>query len=812
MPVGGIYTYVAPLNWKSQLRVGCRVLVPVKESYTTGFVVKVRPNGRQKQLKEVIDVLDAAPLFDSTLLRLTQWISKYYFCPWGEVLKAALPAGLHQESQLTIRLKEPYSDRLLQKADRLIANGSKMIQAVHEKGEVRFSTLRKIFGQEGLRVILKTLERRGYIEVKRSLGKARVGTLHETWVVLTKPDQMNEGQIEQLRKRAPRQATCLDILTGIEENTIPSSELIKKHGIHRDALQRLRTKGLVEFVKKQIMRDPYKEVPVEAVRNVALTPDQNDVLQQIVPFLRNSEFKAVLLHGVTGSGKTEVYIRALKQTLKCGKKAIVFVPEIVLTSQTVARFRYHFPDRIAVLHSRLSLGERYDMWRRIQEGTVDVVVGARSAVFAPIKPLGLIVIDEEHESAYKQSEFLPRYHARDVAIMRAQFSKAVVVLGSATPSIESYYNATMGKYVKCTLPHRIENRPLPPVTIINLCEERRKGNWGVFSKKLQKKIQEQKDDGQQVILLQNRRGFSSYIQCEECGYVAACRKCNVTLTYHAAERSLRCHYCNARHSAPALCPKCGNYRLRYRGIGTQRIEKEMHTLFPTIKVLRMDVDTTRKKGAHDRLLKLFGHGDADVLLGTQMVAKGLDFPSVGLVGVIDADVGLNLPDFRAGERTFQLLTQVAGRTGRGDIGGEVIIQTYTPDQPSIALAGHHDYLSFYEQELRQRQEVGYPPFNRLINVLVHGKREHEVETQAVKLTEGFCAYADENEIHSIHVLGPAPAPLEKIMENYRWQTLLKGDNPRLLGECVKAGLNVLRTGQHPRGIKVIIDVDPIEML
>ncbi|MFQ6091180.1 MAG: primosomal protein N' [bacterium] len=812
LPVGGVYTYAVPKGWAAQVRVGSRVLVPVRDRRTTGFVVKLKREGNGNRLKEIGDVLDAGPLFDSVLLRLTQWVADYYLCPWGEVLKAALPAGIHLESRRKIRLKEPYSDRLLEKADRLVAEGSRILRAVFEKGELRFDKLKQLVGEEGVSVAVEELERKGYIEVQKSVGPPRVKTLYERWIVLSQPRPLSEHQIQQLKKRAPRQGSCLDLLLKAEGHTMSASELRSRYGIDGPVLQRMRTAGLIRFVEREMVRDPYRGVPIEKARDFVPTAEQSEALRRVERAVRSRAFRVFLLHGVTGSGKTQVYIRAIREVVKRGRKAIVLIPEIALTPQTVARFRGHFADRVAVLHSRLSLGERYDIWRRIQGGAFDIVIGARSAVYAPVRRLGLIVVDEEHESAYKQSDSVPRYHARDVAIVRARLSKAVILLGTATPSLESYHNATTGKYARCALPYRIDHRPLPPVTVVDMCEERKAGNWDIFSNLLREKIEQRWAKGEQVILLQNRRGFSSYIQCEQCGYVAKCRSCNVTLTYHSAEHALRCHYCDARHPAPSLCPKCSGHRLRYRGVGTQRIEKEVQKLFPGIKILRMDVDTTRRKGAHGRILKLFERGEVDVLLGTQMVAKGLDFPRVTLVGVIDADVGLNLPDFRASERTFHLLTQVAGRAGRSELGGEVVVQTFSPDNPAVAFARCHDYASFSKRELEQRRELRYPPFSRLVSILTQGREEEEVRNRAEELAHGIRASLEKGADSFVRVLGPAPAPLTKIMGNYRWQIILKGDDPRLFKECLRAGLSSLSSDQSSKRVRVTVDVDPVDML
>lgn len=813
LPVGKTYTYAVPRDWKTEVQVGCRVLVPVRNRDVTGFVVNVMLDRTGNDVKDIKDILDEKPLFDTVLLQLTRWIADYYLCPWGETLKAALPAGIHVESRQLVSLKEPYSQRMHQKAERIVVGGARIIQAIHEKGEIPVSQLQKVIEQGGLRMALKALEKKGYIDVWSRLARQRVQSLHETWVELGPSNVIDADDLQQMKRRAPRQEMCLRLLLQAEGHRLSATQLRREYGIDKRVLNRLKEANLIQLVQRERTRDPYGGMVFQKTPAVSLTPAQKDALRRITPAIHKGTFKVFLLHGVTGSGKTEVYIKSIQDVLKGGKQAIVLVPEISLTPQTVARFRGQFGDRIAVLHSRLSLGERYDMWRRIHEGDFQIVIGARSAVFAPVRRLGLIVVDEEHEGAYKQSDFHPRYHARSVAIMRAQLDRAVVILGSATPSVESYHNAMVNKYVKCSLPQRIDQRPLPPVTIVDMCQERRAGNKRLFSKLLRGKIADRIEKGEQIILLQNRRGFSSYVQCEQCGYVAKCRKCDVTLSYHATEGSLRCHYCDARHGAPSLCPKCDGHRIRYGGVGTQRIEKELQHLFPTLRVLRMDMDTTRKKGAHERVFRSFQQGKADLLLGTQMIAKGLDFPRVTLVGVIDADVGLNVPDFRACERTFQLLTQVAGRTGRSELGGEVVIQTFSPDHPAIILARTHDYLDFFQSEIKQRQELEYPPFSRLATVLLRGETENKVEQHAQYIVRALQTCVTRKKCKGyIRVLGPAPAPLTRIMGQYRWQVILKGEHPGVLHESIRRSLETTQRDQYAREISVSIDVDPFDML
>jgi primosomal protein N' (replication factor Y) len=539
--------------------------------------------------------------------------------------------------------------------------------------------------------------------------------------------------------------------------------------------------------------------------------------------------RTFLLHGVTGSGKTQVYIEAIRLSLQRGKGAIVLVPEISLTPQIVRRFNTHFPGTVAVVHSRLSPAERHQVWRRTAEGEYRVVIGPRSALFAPVHPLGLLVVDEEHESSYKQYDAGPRYQARDAALVRARIAGAVAVLGSATPSLESYFNAGSGKYELLRLPERIDNVPMPAVDIVDMREERRKEyntlkekfalekapRWKGFQQKslstlLREKITDRLQRGEGIILLQNRRGFAPFVECMDCGYAETCERCSVTLTYHVSRRHLRCHYCGTVYAQHTHCPQCTGASLLLKGIGTQRVEEELSELFPDATVLRMDLDTTSRKGSHERILRKFGSGEAQILLGTQMVAKGLDFPHVTLVGVISADTQMLLPDFRSAERTFQLLTQVSGRAGRSVLKGEVVIQTHQPDHYALKHVLDHDFPAFYDEETETRRELEYPPFSRLVLVECRGENEervrHEAERIGTLLKGGNGMFT---------LLGPSPAVIAKLNNQYRWHIIIKTRRDRdPNGSHVRALLR--KAIPEPRGtrnsVRVIVDVDPAGIL
>lgn len=810
LPLDYPFAYSVPEGLRFELRLGCRVLVPFRNGYITGYVVDLGSEPGVEEPKEIADLLDPEPYFSGEMLRLTRWVADYYLCSWGEALKAALPAGIHPEARQTVRLKGPLPDELLHELERTAPRQAQVAQMLQQRGRMSIKSLAREVGKGGFYSALRQLEKKGYVEVCPEVKGPRVGVKYEQVVRLKDSASRVEGRIEELAHRVPRQAQCLRVLLQ-RGNEVPVREL-SDLGISHRVVQRLQEVGLVEVLPRELLRDPYAGPLFESNQFPSLTPEQHRALRVVIEALERGEYRTVLLRGVTGSGKTEVYLRAIAWALQLGRGAIVLVPEIALTPQTVGRLRAQFGEKVAVLHSRLSPGERYDTWRRVKRGEYRIVVGARSAVFAPVENLGLIVVDEEHETSYKQYDTAPRYHARDVAIMRAKLEGAAVILGTATPSLESYQNARGGKFVLCELPRRIQDRPLPQVQVVDMRQERQAGNWGIFSRLLQQKVEEKLNQGEQVILLQNRRGFSPFVQCWDCGFVLKCPDCNVTLTYHAAGPSMRCHYCNHQEAPPDLCPRCRGHDIKFRGVGTQRVERELHRLFPGVRILRMDLDTTTRKGAHRRILGAFQRGEAEVLLGTQMVAKGLHFPQVTLVGVISADVGLNLPDFRAGERTFQLLTQVAGRAGRGELGGEVIIQTYSPENHAIQCAREHDFLGFFVREVKERRELHYPPFSRLLNVLFRGKDEAEVERAARDFSELLRRnQAGMYDPIFLQVLGPAPAPLTKLRGEYRWQILIKGEKPSQMRELVWNYLENFR-GKRSRRVKVNLDMDPVEIL
>ncbi len=638
------------------------------------------------------------------------------------------------------------------------------------------------------------------------IRKAEIGWKKQLFVRLTKLPAIEE--LEKLRRRAPRQAELLEAIVQLPE-AIPAADLLRQTALDNAALRALVRRGFIELHEQAVERDPHAGEQFIADAEYALNEEQTAALKLIETALASPQtHPPILLHGVTGSGKTEIYLQAIRATLARGKTAIVLVPEISLTPQTVERFKNRFaaaPDMVAVLHSHLSEGERHDEWHKLHSGRAKIVIGARSAIFAPLEDLGLIVVDEEHETSYKQEE-APRYHARDVAVVRAKLEKCAVLLGSATPSLESYYNAARGKYVLSTLTQRVDQCQMPLIRIVDLRQERRKEkSAAILSEKLRSAIETRLTRKEQTILFLNRRGFSTSLLCSNCGKARDCPNCSVALTFHRTNARLSCHLCGHSAAVPKRCPECGENALIYAGFGTEKVEENVATLFPKAVVRRMDADSMTRKEAYRDTLHAFRSGKIDILVGTQMIAKGLHFPNVTLVGIINADLALHLPDFRAGERTFQLLTQVAGRAGRGEAPGEVFVQTYTPFSPSIQFARHHDYAGYFEQELEFREQCKFPPTTHA--VLITARSEHE--THASFSAETLARRLRENLPNEYSISDPAPAPLEKLQGQYRFHILVRGEAIVRLSRLLRQTLDKL---PFPEDVTVAEDVDPYQLL
>ncbi|AGL02245.1 replication restart helicase PriA [Desulfoscipio gibsoniae] len=620
------------------------------------------------------------------------------------------------------------------------------------------------------------------------------------------------AQLPELRRqmtRSPKRLAALE--TALQHPGLNKRELASMAGVSLFVVNQLCAGGILKVETNLPVRDPYPQYRLTEQAQVSLTGEQSRAVQDVADAIRKGRHRAFMLHGVTGSGKTEVYLHCIEQVLGTGRQAITLVPEISLTPQMVRLYKARFGQHVAVLHSRMSDGERYDEWTRIENGSAPVVLGVRSAILAPVPDPGLIIIDEEHEPSYKQEE-APRYHARAVALYRARKSRGVLVLGSATPSLESYCRALPGgEYKLINMRHRINGKSMPNVQLVDMRREVQSGNSAIFSLVLLQKLREKLHNKEQAIIFLNRRGFKTLVVCRECGLVLKCPRCEISLTYHTDGR-LRCHYCNYRVQAPKICPDCGGGQVGYFGTGTQRVEMELSAALPGGRILRMDADTTIRKGSHEQILSAFSNGEADILVGTQMVAKGLDLPGVTLVGVINADSSLHMPDFRAGERTFQLLAQVAGRTGRGDKPGEVLIQTHTPEHYAVQAASRHNYSAFFQSEIAVRKEMGYPPFAKMVRVLLSGKDDAAVQQAAEKIRTQLDGFVEGANGGKIMIVGPAPAPLPRLKEDYRWHIILWSADYRRLRLVMERFQRATGGAAPGKELRMSIDVDPMYIM
>lgn len=804
IPVDHPFTYAVPESLRARAREGMRAVVPVLNRVETGYITGLAHESDVERPKDLMDLPDEDPVFSKAMLDLCRWIADYYCCSWGEALQCAAPAGLRMGRRMRYRLTPDWAG-----TGRLTERQAAILAELHEHGPRTEGQLATVAGRKALSNTLQSLVRRGAVLAEPLLRETGVSIRAERWAKLVEDRVLDTAGLMQLQRRAPKQAAVyLDLLHGQSERAV--SPLLEKHGASFAAVEVLARKGLVTVEEREFYRAPDYHEKAHGGQKFALNADQAAAHEAILRALETRQFQTFLLHGITGSGKTEVYLQAIEVCLAQGRDAIMLVPEISLTPQTVGRFHARFHEQIAVLHSGLSAGERYDEWRRALRGEVRIVVGARSAVFAPLANLGMIVADEEHDTSYKQAE-TPRYHARDVAIMRAKISHAVCVLGSATPSIESYRNSETGKSHRLDLPKRATRSALPEVRIVDMRAEARemKGQI-ILSRTLEEAVRARIAAREQVILLLNRRGHSPFVLCPKCGWVAQCDNCNVSLTYHSHGAALRCHYCNAEHPRPGVCRKCHFNPLLYLGMGTQKAEEYLMRTFSGARVERMDADTTSGKGGHAKILGRFAEGEIDLLIGTQMLAKGHDYPGVTLVGVIHGDAGLSIPDFRAAEQTFQLLTQVAGRAGRGGKAGEVYIQTYRPKHYAVRAAETHDYASFYRQEVAFRESAGYPPFRRMAHFTVESEDPALAERHAMILHRVVRGQVESLGFSGVQLLGPAPATIKRVNTKYRWNLGALSRSAQRLNELVRAARAAFQS-QAAGKVQLKIDLDPYGM-
>lgn len=817
------FDYIVPEVLDEFIDIGSRVAVPFGPRKIQGFVISLHDESdvERSKLREIEDVLDLRPPLNEELIQLARWMSEKYVCHQIVAMQAMIPSALKARYKRYITMGEQ-ADGVPFKQEQ----HAELLSYIMTKNKVETSELLTRFPGQG--AAIKSLLDSGVIaEVQTVLN--RVGKKKEA-IVCPPASAALQRYLQDIPTNAKRQRQVLEFFSDHPE-PLRLADLTADLGVAAQTVRQMAEKGYVSIAYREVFRDPYAHRDYAPSPRLTLTAEQSAVFETICKPLMSRQHAAFLLHGITGSGKTEVYLQAIEQCLQTEREAIVLVPEISLTPQMVERFKGRFGDLVAVLHSRLSHGERYDEWRKIHGGRVKIVIGARSAIFAPFKRLGLIIMDEEHESSYKQEDS-PKYHARDIALQRGKTQGAVVVLGSATPSLETFHRRDVQRL---TMLSRIENRPLPTVQIVDMRRELGAGNRSMFSRALHEAIGQRLQKGEQIVLMLNRRGFSTFIMCRSCGYVCTCPHCDIALTYHRTARHLRCHYCGHAERELNTCPQCHSAHIRYFGTGTQRVEEQLQMLFPELRIVRMDVDTTTEKHAHEKLLAKFGSGEADVLLGTQMVAKGLDFPNVTLVGVIAADTILHLPDFRAAERTFQLLTQVAGRAGRHELPGEVIIQTYNPGHYSIAYAREHDYEQFAAHELKLRQARRYPPFRHLILITL----SHEHVAVLVRMGEQLAAQLRRrgqqlaagmqgatvsagmhqhnqqlNELRAsggpplMEVLGPVASPLPRIKDRYRFQCVVKYGGEQQVISLISETIALFAEASEHEDLHISVDVDP----
>ena len=797
------YDYRVPPELEDRLRPGMRVLVPFGSGNrgTDGMVLSLtREEDHKPGRKDIQALLDDTPVLSPLGIRLALWMRERYFCTVYDCVKAMLPAGLYFSLRDCVCVAEDLDrETALNRAEEVPGGGELMNLLLHWGGKGDMEQLRLAFGTRDVNVVLRALKKQGLVTVETSTQRG-IGDKTERLAVLAIPAEDAMAMVTPRRRSAPLRYAVTELLCTL--GAASAKELCYYTGASSSTLRSLEKSGILTMEKQEVFRRPPMS-QVEPAPEPQLNGEQQRAFEGLRALMESGQPQAALLYGVTGSGKTQVYIRLVAEALARGRTALILVPEIALTPQLLHIFASHFGAEVAVLHSSLRAGERYDEWKRARSGAARVVLGTRSAVFAPLEHLGLIVLDEEQEPSYK-SENAPRYHARDIAKYRCVQHNALLVLGSATPSVETMYQADSGQIRLFSLKERYNRRALPEVTIVDMKEELRQGNDSSLSGPLRAALKENLDRGEQSILFLNRRGASRMVCCGECGAVPECPRCSVKLTYHSANHRLMCHHCGFSQPLPPACPECGGV-LNFIGTGTQRVQEELQELFPWAEVLRMDTDTVSAAHSHEALLERFRKERVPILIGTQMVAKGLDFENVTLVGVVAPDAALYSDDFRAGERTFSLITQVVGRAGRGEKQGRAVIQTYTPKNEIICFAARQDYLSFYRQELPLRRLRGYPPFADVIVLTASGLDEGAVLRCCIRLRQALATAQAERQI-----FGPAPAAVAKINNRYRYRLTITGRCDKRLRELVAYLLRAAQQDKENRGVAVFADWNPYE--
>jgi len=835
------FDYRIPDKISQDVGLGSKVVVPFGTRHVEGFVMELLDATDFSQVKDIISCQNDVPRIPQDLVKLAAWMSSEYMCFGIDSLKTMLPVGGGKRLRKFIKTVSFEIASLQDYEDESLISVLKCISDLEQpvKWDIAKEHVIDVLNitEDKFKQNITALSTMGLLNIETDLKKLKVKPKLVSAVRLINPEKITNC-FESIKKKKPAQADSLvklfnfyeETQEGKYENLIAVGVLESELKISYSTIRSMVKSGFLEEGKVEVKRDPMEGISSANVKRPELTYDQKICVDEIINAIDTKKINPVfLLHGVTGSGKTEVYLNILEHVVNNGRQGILLVPDIALTPQIVDTVRSRFGRRVAILHSALGQGERFDEWNRARDGSVDVVVGVRSAIFAPLSKLGVVILDEEHDASYKQDES-PRYHAREIAIKRAELAGAVVVLGSATPSIESYYRAEEKIFSKLELPKRIDDKKMPHINIVDMREELKKGNRSVLSVPLQLALEDRLKAGEQSILFMNRRGFSTFVLCRECGYVVTCPNCDVSMVYHSSAKKMSCHYCDHVESIPDKCPKCSGTNIRYFGAGTERIEDEVLKLFPQARVRRMDFDTTRKKGSHREILNSFKAKEFDILVGTQMIAKGLDIPNITLVGVVAADTALNLPDFRAAERTFQLISQVAGRSGRGKKEGSVIVQTYNPEHYSIIYAKNHDYKGFYEKEIPLRKQRGYPPMCSIVRILLSSEEQDFLISISKKLAcflhteiNGEITTDSDEELMDmiicgtpkdgdVEIIGPQPAPIPRIAGKYRWHIVLKSTDSKRMSGLIWKAVSAARREDKDKKVMISIIPDPQSIL
>ncbi len=800
LPVMKSYTYKIPEHLKDFCLPGMRVLIPFGRRKVTGYILSGQKECKGFKARKIIDILDDHPLFPESEILFFRWISDYYIHPLGDVIKTALPSGLDRHDVAHVFVTKHGQDCL--KKGQLLPGEEQVIESVLQQKACTLKQLKHNSKNKTINALIRRMEKKNLIMISAVLKKDGAKVKKEKFILYahepTTSIVMSKKRKQILEIVKKREEISL---TGLKVFIPTASALIKP----------LEKAGYIKIIQRQVFRDPLGD-PVEPDKAPELTLEQQEVVKKV---LNNSNcgFKSYLLSGVTGSGKTEVYMRLVQDVVQKGKTAIVLVPEISLISQTERRFRARFGEKIAVIHSSLTKAELLDQWHKISLKKVNIVIGARSAIFSPLENIGIIVVDEEHDGSYKQETGL-RYNARDIAIVRGKLNNCPVILGSATPSLQSYQNVVLNRFDELKLKTRINKHSLPKITLVDLKKYKDvRGYDKIITPELAKEIRDCLDKGNQALIFLNRRGFANFPVCMDCGKSLSCKYCDITMTFHKGHNVYQCHLCGYNRPVNVKCPECNSSKIKPLGFGTEKIESMLKAMFPDARLTRMDQDSTSRKGAAIKILKSIRNKNVDIIVGTQMLAKGHDFSSITLVGVICADLSLNLPDFRAGERTFQLLAQVAGRAGRGRQKGKVIMQTYNPDHFIIQAAKRQDFMEFFQNEAPFRKALIYPPFSRMVQLKISGKDFSKVKTFAVNIGKILNAILDkdENKKNMIQILGPIEAPIQKISSRFRWQILIKSLSAKAVNTLITSLLDNPKA-KSKAGIRLIVDVDPYSLM